>query len=100
MTDSVSGIYLCFHERTGKCLIVSCQHPPSYIYQRTESHCHMVCLCNVLVGNFRSLERHSKDGPEDMTALAKWRILNRLHDRNETLYYKVNLFLPVSSLQC
>jgi malate dehydrogenase (decarboxylating) len=25
-----------------------------------------------------------------MVSLAKWRILNRLHDRNETLYYKVN----------
>jgi hypothetical protein len=41
------------------------------------------------VGNFRSLETHTKDGAADMTALAKWRILNRLHDRNETLYYKV-----------
>lgn len=42
------------------------------------------------VGNFRSLEKHTKDGAEDMTALAKWRILNRLHDRNETLYYRVS----------
>lgn len=41
------------------------------------------------MGNFRSLEKHTKDGAEDMTALAKWRILNRLHDRNETLYYRV-----------
>lgn len=41
------------------------------------------------MGNFRSLEKHTKDGAEDTTALAKWRILNRLHDRNETLYYRV-----------
>lgn len=48
------------------------------------------------VGNFRSLEKHTKDGAEDMTALAKWRILNRLHDRNETLYYRVSS--PLSNL--
>lgn len=39
--------------------------------------------------SFRSLEHNTRDGPADTTALAKWRILNRLHDRNETLYYKV-----------
>lgn len=31
----------------------------------------------------------ARDGPSDPNALAKWRILNRLHDRNETMYYKV-----------
>jgi hypothetical protein len=25
-----------------------------------------------------------------VVSLAKWRILNRLHDRNETLYYRVS----------
>ncbi|GMH22352.1 hypothetical protein Nepgr_024195 [Nepenthes gracilis] len=35
------------------------------------------------------LEVHARDGPSDTNALAKWRILNRLHDRNETMYYKV-----------
>ncbi|KAJ7564625.1 hypothetical protein O6H91_02G026700 [Diphasiastrum complanatum] len=39
--------------------------------------------------DFRSLEHNTKDGPSDTAALAKWRILNRLHDRNETLYYKI-----------
>jgi malate dehydrogenase (decarboxylating) len=39
--------------------------------------------------SFRSLEHNTRDGSADLTALAKWRILNRLHDRNETLYYKV-----------
>jgi malate dehydrogenase (decarboxylating) len=39
--------------------------------------------------DLKRLEEHAKDGPSDTTALAKWRILNRLHDRNETLYYKV-----------
>lgn len=37
------------------------------------------------------LELNARDGPSDTNALAKWRILNRLHDRNETMYYKVNL---------
>jgi malate dehydrogenase (decarboxylating) len=41
------------------------------------------------VNNFRKLKQNTADGADDMTALAKWRILNRLHDRNETLYYKV-----------
>ncbi|KAM0935470.1 putative malate dehydrogenase (decarboxylating) [Dioscorea sansibarensis] len=31
----------------------------------------------------------ARDGPFDTNAMAKWRILNRLHDRNETMYYKV-----------
>jgi len=39
--------------------------------------------------DLKRLEEHAKDGPSDTTALAKWRILNRLHDRNETMYYKV-----------
>ncbi|EFJ19450.1 hypothetical protein SELMODRAFT_110809 [Selaginella moellendorffii] len=41
------------------------------------------------MSDFKSLERTTRDGPRDMSALAKWRILNRLHDRNETLYYKI-----------
>uniref|UniRef100_A0A0D6QYN4 Malic enzyme n=1 Tax=Araucaria cunninghamii TaxID=56994 RepID=A0A0D6QYN4_ARACU len=45
--------------------------------------------CHRFMESFRSLEHNTRDGPAESTALAKWRILNRLHDRNETLYYKV-----------
>ncbi|XP_048422156.1 NAD-dependent malic enzyme 59 kDa isoform, mitochondrial isoform X1 [Pyrus x bretschneideri] len=38
--------------------------------------------------SYRSLEKNTKGQPEGVVALAKWRILNRLHDRNETLYYR------------
>ncbi|CAN1236965.1 NAD-dependent malic enzyme 59 kDa isoform, mitochondrial, partial [Linum grandiflorum] len=39
--------------------------------------------------SYRSLERNTVGQPEGVVSLAKWRILNRLHDRNETLYYRV-----------
>ncbi|XP_068639980.1 NAD-dependent malic enzyme 59 kDa isoform, mitochondrial-like [Aristolochia californica] len=39
--------------------------------------------------SFRSLEHNTRGEPSSVVALAKWRILNRLHDRNETLYYRV-----------
>ncbi|XP_038982452.1 NAD-dependent malic enzyme 62 kDa isoform, mitochondrial [Phoenix dactylifera] len=39
--------------------------------------------------DLKRLEVHARDGPSDTNALAKWRILNRLHDRNETMYYKI-----------
>ncbi|KAJ0967093.1 hypothetical protein J5N97_024010 [Dioscorea zingiberensis] len=39
--------------------------------------------------SYRSLEHNTKGEPESIVSLAKWRILNRLHDRNETLYYRV-----------
>ncbi|KAK9757981.1 hypothetical protein RND81_01G198400 [Saponaria officinalis] len=39
--------------------------------------------------SYRSLERNTQGQPEGPVSLAKWRILNRLHDRNETLYYRV-----------
>ncbi|XP_022770380.1 NAD-dependent malic enzyme 2, mitochondrial-like isoform X2 [Durio zibethinus] len=39
--------------------------------------------------SYRSLEKNTKGQPDSIAALAKWRILNRLHDRNETLYYRV-----------
>ncbi|CAL9772860.1 unnamed protein product [Musa acuminata subsp. burmannicoides] len=39
--------------------------------------------------DLKRLELNASDGPSDTNALAKWRILNRLHDRNETMYYKV-----------
>ncbi|XP_010523035.1 PREDICTED: NAD-dependent malic enzyme 2, mitochondrial [Tarenaya hassleriana] len=39
--------------------------------------------------SFGSLERNTQGQPENVVSLAKWRILNRLHDRNETLYYRV-----------
>ncbi|KAH9623432.1 hypothetical protein KSS87_003386 [Heliosperma pusillum] len=41
------------------------------------------------MADLKRLEVQAKDGPSDPNALAKWRILNRLHDRNETMYYKV-----------
>ncbi|CAO2835210.1 unnamed protein product [Amaranthus hypochondriacus] len=39
--------------------------------------------------DLRVLELTTKDGPSDTYDLAKWRILNRLHDRNETMFFKV-----------
>ncbi|KAK4788530.1 hypothetical protein SAY86_019849 [Trapa natans] len=39
--------------------------------------------------DLKRLQQQARDGPSDPYALAKWRILNRLHDRNETMYYKV-----------
>jgi len=44
----------------------------------------------VAVNSFRSLENNTQGAPDSIVALAKWRILNRLHDRNETLYYRVS----------
>lgn len=41
------------------------------------------------MNSYRSLEHNTKGEPESVVSLAKWRILNRLHDRNETLYYRV-----------
>ncbi|KAL9234331.1 hypothetical protein vseg_009214 [Gypsophila vaccaria] len=41
------------------------------------------------MADLERLAKHAKDGPSDPNALAQWRILNRLHDRNETMYYKV-----------
>ena len=48
------------------------------------------CACFVAVNSFRSLEHNTRGEPDSIVALAKWRILNRLHDRNETLYYRVS----------
>lgn len=39
--------------------------------------------------SYRSLEKNTEGQPESVVSMAKWRILNRLHDRNETLYYRV-----------
>ncbi|KAH7577881.1 hypothetical protein JRO89_XS01G0311100 [Xanthoceras sorbifolium] len=39
--------------------------------------------------SYRSLEKNTQGQPYGVVSLAKWRILNRLHDRNETLYYRV-----------
>ncbi|XP_009796262.1 NAD-dependent malic enzyme 59 kDa isoform, mitochondrial [Nicotiana sylvestris] len=39
--------------------------------------------------SFHSLEKNTEGQPDSVVSLAKWRILNRLHDRNETLYYRV-----------
>jgi hypothetical protein len=45
----------------------------------------------LLVESYRSLEKNTKGQPDGIVSLAKWRILNRLHDRNETLYYRVSM---------
>ncbi|KAJ3678719.1 hypothetical protein LUZ60_002522 [Juncus effusus] len=39
--------------------------------------------------DLKRLELQARDGPSDTNALAKWRVLNRLHDRNEVMYYKI-----------
>ncbi|GFY92058.1 NAD-dependent malic enzyme 1 [Actinidia rufa] len=41
------------------------------------------------MADLKRLEVNARDGPSDPYALAKWRILNRLHDRNETMYFQV-----------
>ncbi|XP_061340134.1 NAD-dependent malic enzyme 59 kDa isoform, mitochondrial-like [Gastrolobium bilobum] len=41
------------------------------------------------MNSYRSLEKNTQGQPDKVVSLAKWRILNRLHDRNETLYYRV-----------
>ncbi|GFP87155.1 pentatricopeptide repeat-containing protein at1g76280 [Phtheirospermum japonicum] len=41
------------------------------------------------LADLKRLQLSARDGPSDPYSLAKWRILNRLHDRNETMYYKV-----------
>ncbi|CAA2986874.1 NAD-dependent malic enzyme 59 kDa isoform, mitochondrial [Olea europaea subsp. europaea] len=39
--------------------------------------------------SYQSLEKNTQGQHDNFVSLAKWRILNRLHDRNETLYYRV-----------
>ncbi|KAK7340216.1 hypothetical protein VNO77_20914 [Canavalia gladiata] len=41
------------------------------------------------MNSYRSLEKNTQGQPDRFVSLTKWRILNRLHDRNETLYYRV-----------
>lgn len=47
------------------------------------------------MADLKTLEHKARDGPSDPNALAMWRILNRLHDRNETMYYKVSYKLQL-----
>lgn len=49
-----------------------------------------VVLIQIIVADLKRLQLSARDGPSDPYSLAKWRILNRLHDRNETMYYKVS----------
>ncbi|PKA58868.1 NAD-dependent malic enzyme 1, mitochondrial [Apostasia shenzhenica] len=44
---------------------------------------------NRFMVDLKRFQVNARDGPSDTNSLAKWRILNRLHDRNETMYYKV-----------
>ncbi|KAJ4744462.1 Malic enzyme [Rhynchospora pubera] len=39
--------------------------------------------------DLKRFEVNARDGMSDTIALAKWRVLNRLHDRNEVMYYKI-----------
>uniref|UniRef100_A0A7N0UYI1 Malic enzyme N-terminal domain-containing protein n=1 Tax=Kalanchoe fedtschenkoi TaxID=63787 RepID=A0A7N0UYI1_KALFE len=41
--------------------------------------------------SYHSLEKNTINEPESVVSLAKWRFLNRLHDRNETLYDRVHI---------
>lgn len=56
-------------------------------------------MAELAVESFRSLERNTLGQPENVVSLAKWRILNRLHDRNETLYYRVSLPAAATCVQ-
>lgn len=49
-----------------------------------------VSLFALSVESYHSLEKNTRGQPDGFVSLAKWRILNRLHDRNETLYYRVS----------
>ncbi|CAI8613092.1 unnamed protein product [Vicia faba] len=40
------------------------------------------------MSSYRSLEKNTHGQSDNFVSLSKWRILNRLHDRNETLYYR------------
>ncbi|WJX83289.1 NAD-dependent malic enzyme 2, mitochondrial [Trifolium repens] len=40
------------------------------------------------MNSYRSLEKNTHGQSDKVISLSKWRILNRLHDRNETLYYR------------
>ncbi|KAI3885302.1 hypothetical protein MKW98_002694 [Papaver atlanticum] len=54
---------------------------------RTTSWC-LGSSLRVRLDDLKRLEEQARDGPNDPYALAKWRILNRLHNRNEIMYYK------------
>lgn len=55
-------------------------------------YCLVILDCYICfpVNSFRSLENNTQGQSDKVVSLAKWRILNRLHDRNETLYYRVS----------
>lgn len=58
-----------------------------------------VLLFALSVESYHSLEKNTQGQPDGFVSLAKWRILNRLHDRNETLYYRVSL-VEICHLVC
>jgi len=53
------------------------------------------CYFNFPVSSYRSLEKNTHGQSDKIVSLSKWRILNRLHDRNETLYYRVSLMMKL-----
>lgn len=53
------------------------------------------CYVNFPVTSYRSLEKNTHGQLDDVVSLSKWRSLNRLHDRNETLYYRVSLMMKL-----
>ncbi|GER27324.1 malic enzyme, partial [Striga asiatica] len=44
---------------------------------------------STMMESYRSMEMNTQGQQNEVVSLSKWRILNRLHDRNETLYYRV-----------
>ena len=57
-----------------------------------------VSCVSATVESYRSLEKNTQGEPEEAVSLAKWRILNRLHDRNETLYFGVSAMISSKRL--
>lgn len=55
------------------------------IFPQSLSHSSLLTVVDL-----KRFQVNARDGRSDTNALAKWRILNRLHDRNETMYYKVS----------
>ncbi|OAY67073.1 NAD-dependent malic enzyme 62 kDa isoform, mitochondrial [Ananas comosus] len=49
--------------------------------------------------DLKRLQVNARAGRFDTNALAKWRILNRLHDRNETMYYKACFSILVENIE-
>lgn len=72
-------------------LTCAVRHMSKFLFVRLCCYLEMTFFTAVFeVESYRSLERNTEGQPDGPVSLAKWRILNRLHDRNETLYYRVS----------